>query len=60
MPANRAFQNRKSGWSTRSFFCRFDLANEARQMGEMALKIRTVPSLQKQLQTALILSVTFI
>jgi hypothetical protein len=29
-------------------------------MGEMALKIRTVPSLQKQLQTALILSVTFI
>ena len=36
MPANRAFQNWKSGWSTSSFFCRFDLANEARQMGEMA------------------------
>jgi hypothetical protein len=35
LPANRAFQNLKSGWSTRSFFS-FDLANEARQMGEMA------------------------
>jgi hypothetical protein len=34
LPANRAFQKRKSGWSTRSFFS--DLAKEARQMGEMA------------------------
>jgi hypothetical protein len=31
LPANRTFQNRKSGWITRSFI--FDLANEARLMG---------------------------
>jgi hypothetical protein len=37
----------------------FDLANEARQMGEMA-KFARCPVSKKQLQTALILSVTFI
>jgi hypothetical protein len=33
LPANRAFQNQKSGWSTRSFFC---LAKEARHMAKFA------------------------
>ena len=34
LPANRTFQNRKSGRRTLSFF--FNLANEAPQVGEMA------------------------
>ena len=52
LPANRAFQNRKSGWSTR---CSFDLAKEARHMQNSH-----GARLQKQLQTALIGPVTFI
>ena len=56
LPANRAFQNRKSGWSTRSFFW---FGKRSTINGWNGI-IRTVPGLQKQLQTALILSVTFI
>jgi hypothetical protein len=56
LPANRAFQNRNSGCSTRSFFWFGQRSTTNRRNG----KIRTVPGLQKQLQTALILSVTFI
>ena len=56
LPANRAFQNRKSGCSTRSFFWFGKRSTTNGWNG----KIRTVPGLQKQLQTALILSVTFI
>jgi hypothetical protein len=37
----------------------FDLAKETQQMGEMA-KFARCPVFKKQLQTALILSVTFI
>ena len=56
LPANRAFQNRKSGWSTRSFFWFVKRSTTNGWNG----KIPTVPGLQEQLQTALILSVTFI
>ena len=46
LPANRIFQNRKSGWSTRSFV--FYLAKESRQMGEIRNgKIRTMPAVCK-------------
>jgi hypothetical protein len=53
LPVNRAFQKGKSGKSTRSFF--FVLAKEGRQMANSH-----GARLQKQLQTAIILSVTFI
>jgi hypothetical protein len=36
LPANRAFQNRKSGCSTRSLLRSFDLANGARQIVKLA------------------------
>jgi hypothetical protein len=54
LPANRAFQNLKSGWSTPSLLCSFDLANDDKWQNSHGAR------LQKQLQTALILSVTFI
>jgi hypothetical protein len=55
--ANRAFQNQKSGWSTRSLF---DLAKEAPLKKYDKWKNLHGAHLEKQLQTALILSVTFI
>jgi hypothetical protein len=68
LPANRACENRKS-----DFITRFgqDLANEARQQPRsqglsfwhdkwVKWQNSLVPGFQKQLQTAIILSVTFI
>ena len=55
LPANRAFQNRKPDWST---VPSFDLANEARHDDKWQNSHGA--RWEKQLQTALILSVTFI
>ena len=50
LPANRAFQNQKSGWSTRSFFCLL-IWQKKHDKWQNSHGAR----LQKQLQTALIL-----
>jgi hypothetical protein len=47
-------QNRKSGWSTPSLLCSFDLANDNKWQNSHGARV------QKHLQTALNLSVTFI
>jgi hypothetical protein len=60
LPANRAFQNRKSGWSTRSFhwisgsFSFFWFWKRSTTNGWNG-KIRTVPGSQKQVQVVLII-----
>jgi hypothetical protein len=53
LPANRSFQNWKSGWSTRSFFLIWKKNHDKWQNSHGA-------SLQKQLEIAVIRSVTFI